>query len=330
MLVTSSANPLKIGAKISLDQTIFLSTINYIGTFPTLDWHFVSDGFVRSFLVVKSPDFEYQRPGNLDELLAFLADESCDSQMIAGGQSLVPMMNYRVTQPDRIIDLQDVEDLRGVAIADGVISIGAMTRYVELQNPDVEAALPLLPRVLPHIAHDAIRNRGTVGGSLGLSDPAAELPALVLALGGWIDLACQEGRRTVSADEFFHGVYDTECAENEVIMAVRLPCAAPEDRFGFHELARRHGDYAMAGVMIAAPTAGPVRAAFFGIADKAFRLPELEQALQEHLASGDVADLDRAVSCLAEVEMVSDTHASEAMRRHLAGIVLRRAVEGLE
>ena len=279
---------------------------------------------------MKSPDFEYQRPGNLDELLAFLADESYDSQMIAGGQSLVPMMNYRVTQPDRIIDLQDVEDLRGVAIADGVISIGAMTRYVELQNPDVEAALPLLPRVLPHIAHDAIRNRGTVGGSLGLSDPAAELPALVLALGGWIDLACQEGRRTVSADEFFHGVYDTECAENEVIMAVRLPCAAPEDRFGFHELARRHGDYAMAGVMIAAPTAGPVRAAFFGIADKAFRLPELEQALQEYLASGDVADLDRAVSCLAEVEMVSDTHASEAMRRHLAGIVLRRAVEGLE
>ena len=279
---------------------------------------------------MKSPDFEYQRPGNLDELLAFLADESCDSQMIAGGQSLVPMMNYRVTQPDRIIDLQDVEDLRGVAIADGVISIGAMTRYVELQNPDVEAALPLLPRVLPHIAHDAIRNRGTVGGSLGLSDPAAELPALVLALGGRIDLACQEGRRTVSADEFFHGVYDTECAENEVIMEVRLPCAAPEDRFGFHELARRHGDYAMAGVMIAAPTAGPVRAAFFGIADKAFRLPELEQALQEHLASGDVADLDRAVSCLAEVEMVSDTHASEAMRRHLAGIVLRRAVEGLE
>ena len=279
---------------------------------------------------MKSPDFEYQRPGSLDELLAFLADDSCDSQMIAGGQSLVPMMNYRVTQPDRIIDLNDVEDLRGVAIADGVISIGAMTRYVELQNPDIEAALPLLPRVLPHIAHDAIRNRGTVGGSLGLSDPAAELPAMVLALGGWIDLACREGRRTVSADEFFHGVYDTECAENEVITAVRLPCAAPEDRFGFHELARRHGDYAMAGVMIAAPAAGPVRAAFFGIADKAFRLPELEQALQEHLASGDVADLDRAVSCLAEVEMVSDTHASDAMRRHLAGIVLRRAVEGLE
>lgn len=279
---------------------------------------------------MKSPDFEYQRPGNLDELLAFLADHSCDSQMIAGGQSLVPMMNYRVTQPDRIIDLSDVEDLRGVAFADGMVSIGAMTRYVELQTPEIEAALPLSPRVLSYIAHDAIRNRGTVGGSLGLSDPAAELPAMVLALGGRIDLACQAGRRTVSADDFFHGVYETECAENEVITAVHLPCAVSGDQFGFHELARRHGDYAMAGVMIAAPSAGPVRVAFFGVADKAFRLPDLEQALQDHLASGDVADLDRAVSCLAEVEMVSDTHASEPMRRHLAGIVLRRAVGGLE
>ena len=279
---------------------------------------------------MKSPDFEYLRPDTLEELLAFLADDSCDSQIIAGGQSLVPMMNYRVTQPDRIIDINGIESLRGCSVKDGFVSIGAMTRYVELQHAGIDRQIPLLPRLLPHIAHDAIRNRGTVGGSLGLSDPAAELPALVLALNGTIDLACQATARRVAANDFFHGVYETDCREDEVITALHLPCAVDGDRFGFHELARRHGDYAMAGVIVAAPAAAPPRAVFFGVADRPLRVPELESCLADYLCGGDDAGLDRAIACLGDVEMVSDTHASEAMRRHLCGVVLRRAVEGME
>ena len=118
---------------------------------------------------MKSPDFEYLRPATLDELLAFLADDSCDSQIISGGQSLVPMMNYRVTQPDRLIDINGIDDLRGCRVEMGIMRIGAMTRYVELQHADIDREIPLLARVLPY-THDAIRNRGTVGGSLGLSD----------------------------------------------------------------------------------------------------------------------------------------------------------------
>ena len=149
------------------------------------------------------------------------------------------MMNYRVTQPDRLIDIS-IDDLQGCRVEKGIMRIGAMTRYVELQHADIDREIPLLARVLPYIAHDAIRNRGTVGGSLGLSDPAAELPALALALNGTIDLACQAQTRSVSADDFFHGVYETECREDEVITALNLPCASDGDRFGFHELARRH------------------------------------------------------------------------------------------
>ena len=279
---------------------------------------------------MKSPDFEYLRPATLDELLAFLADDSCDSQIIAGGQSLVPMMNYRVTQPDRLIDINGIDDLRGCRVEKGIMRIGAMTRYVELQHADIDREIPLLARVLPYIAHDAIRNRGTVGGSLGLSDPAAELPALALALNGTIDLACQAQTRSVSADDFFHGVYETECREDEVITALNLPCASDGDRFGFHELARRHGDYAMAGVIVAAPAGSMPRAVFFGVADRPLNMPDLDACLAEHLADGQTASLDRAIACLADVEMVSDTHASEAMRRHLCAVVLKRAIEGME
>ena len=279
---------------------------------------------------MKSPDFEYLRPESLAELLAFLADDSCDNQIIAGGQSLVPMMNYRVTQPDRLIDINGIEALRGCNVKNGVLSIGAMTRYVELQDAGIDKEVPLLPRILPHIAHDAIRNRGTVGGSLGLSDPAAELPALALALNGSIDLLCKAQSRSVSADDFFHGVYETDCREDEVITALNLPCADAGDRFGFHELARRHGDYAMAGVIIAAPANGSPRAVFFGVADRPLRIPELEACLADHLDDGDAASLDRAIACLDGIEMVSDTHASEVMRRHLCGVVLKRAVEGME
>lgn len=274
---------------------------------------------------MKAPDFDYRRPGDLAQALALLTDGGGEAQPLAGGQSLMPMLNFRVAGPATLVDLADIAELRGVTRADGWLRIGAMTRYAELADID---DVPLIAMALPHIAHDAIRNRGTLGGSLALADPAAEMPAVMRALGAVIELAGPDATREVAADDFFLGYYDTACAEDELIVAIRVPIATDGWRFGFHELTQRHGDYAITGVAIAAgPGADPVRIAYFGVSDRAIRADAAEDALTgTDFGANAVA---AALPHLAGLEIEGDLKASEALRRRYAAICLTRATEAM-
>lgn len=262
---------------------------------------------------MKAPDFAYARPEGLDAALALLAEHGGAAAPLAGGQSLMPMMNFRLSAPEVLIDLAGCGELRGIgAAAGGGTVIGAMTRYRDLMDwPDLAARLPLLACALPHVAHDAIRNRGTIGGSLALADPAAEMPAVMVALGAEIELASVRGRRRVAAEAFFHGFYGTAREEDELLVAVHVPPAPAAT--GFHEIVQRHGDYAMAGVALAAGGLAPLRglrAAFFGIAGAPVLL----------------TDAEGLEAALEGVDLLDDTKASAAMRRHLAGVALTRAL----
>lgn len=282
---------------------------------------------------MKAADFAYRRPADLAGALAVLSAEGDEVAPLAGGQSLMPMMNFRVAQPAVLLDLADVAELRGVTAGPEGLRIGAMTRYAQLAaNPLVMQGAPLIGLALPHIAHAAVRNRGTIGGSVALADPAAEMPALLLAMGASIELVSAKGGRVVAADDFFLGLYETARVPDELVAAIHIPADAGQRRTGFYELARRHGDYAMAGVAITAGGgAGDAftnpRIAFFGVSDRALRAPRAETALAGQMAEG--AALAEAVDALSELPINGDLHTPPEMKLKLAGVVLRRALAGM-
>lgn len=272
---------------------------------------------------VKAPDFQYHRPETLSAALALMAGDEVSA--LAGGQSLMPMMNLRLTAPEALVDLNAIQGLSGIQVEDEYLQIGAMTRYTALEaSAEITEHAPLIAKALPHIAHAAIRNRGTIGGSCALADPAAEMPALLLALGGQIDLQSATEARRVPADDFFLGLYETALTEGELVVAIRVPMAPRGQRFGFYEIARRHGDYAMAGCAIAASDdLTAVKIAFFGVSDRAVRAISAEAALAG-TSGGDDAVM-AAVESLGEIDFAGDLNADAATKRHLAGVALRRA-----
>ncbi len=270
---------------------------------------------------MKAPDFIYHRPETLQDAMTLLANDP-EAMPLAGGQSLMPMMNFRLARPDALVDLNKISGLSGISVDGGVVRIGAMTRYAELERSEiVQKHLPLIGMALPHIAHDAIRNRGTIGGSVALADPAAEMPALLLALDANIEVTGPRGKRTVPSDDFFKGMYETDLQTGELVTAVDIPKAQASDRFGFYELARRHGDYAMVGVAVA--DCERMRVAFFSVADRAVRAAAAEEILARKFGA-----IEEAVETLGEIEFNADQNASAATKRHLAGVALRRALEG--
>ncbi|SLN76767.1 FAD binding domain-containing protein [Roseisalinus antarcticus] len=277
---------------------------------------------------MKAPDFDYCRPGTLAEALSLLAGADGEAQPLAGGQSLMPMMNFRVAAPEILVDLAGIPELRGIARQGDMLRIGAMTTYRELQDDPALQAVPLIAMALPHIAHDAVRNRGTIGGSLALADAAAEMPALMMTLNAVIELAGPDGPREVPATEFFLGYYETACEPDELLVAVRVPVAQPGEVFGFHELVQRHGDYAMAGVAIRATGVAPIAGlavGFFGVSDRALRVPAFEEALTG--TDGSEAAIAAALPKLDAIEFEGDTKISAETRRHYAGVALKRALK---
>lgn len=238
----------------------------------------------------------------------------------------MPMMNFRLAAPGTLVDLSALDDLKGIADHDGGLRIGAMTRYVELAKSALIAErAPLLHMALPHIAHAAVRNRGTIGGSVALADPAAEMPALLLALDAQITVQSSTGEKTHAAADFFLGMYDTALEEGELVTAITIPPRAPDRRFAFYELARRHGDYAMAGVAISASgdPASDHRVAFFSIADRALRATAAETVLN------DGGSVEEAIAALADLPFAGDLNAGTSTKQHLSGVVLKRALGGL-
>jgi len=275
---------------------------------------------------VKPAPFDYARARSVEHAVELLGREG--ARVLAGGQSLIATLNMRLSHPSLLVDINEVTGLDRIARRNGHIEIGALVRHVQAErSAEIAQTAPLVARALPHIGHPAIRNRGTVGGSIAFADPAAELPACLLALDGEIDIAGPTGRRTVKADDFFHGLFETALGRQDVLTAIRLPAATREARLGFAELARRHGDYAMVGLAASARANGTklsdMRLAFFGVGATPVRARDAEQAL----AAGDI---DAAVKALdRDLDPPDDVQATGAVKKHLAGVLLRRVARQL-
>jgi len=275
---------------------------------------------------VKPAPFAYTKAKTLKEAVTLLAKHKDDARLLAGGQSLIATLNMRLSAPDLLIDINGIKNLNGIAKKGKYIEIGALARHAQVERSDVIAKhAPLIALAMPHIGHPAIRNRGTFGGSIAFADPAAELPACLLALGGEIDIAGPRGKRKVKADAFFKGLFETALRPQEMIIAVRIPAADKATRVGFAELARRHGDYAMVGLAASARGNGKgladVRLAYFGVGDTPVRVMKAEAAL----AAGDV---DAAVKAL-DLDPHDDVQATAKTKKHLAGVLLRRVAKQL-
>lgn len=265
----------------------------------------------------------YARANDLREALDLLANADGQGRVLAGGQSLIAAMNMRLSTGDMLVDISRISALAGVAEDGETLRIGALTRHAAVgADPLVKTHIPLLAEATGHIAHAAIRNRGTIGGALSHADPAAEFPACALALGASMEIAGPDGSRTVAAEDFFEDVFTTALAEGEILTALTVPKQRPGEAQLIEEVARRSGDYALVGLCLVKRDAGH-RVALFSVG----ATPILARACMARL---DAGDLDGAVTALqGEIDPPSDTQASAAYRRHLAGVLLRRAVARL-
>ena len=275
---------------------------------------------------MKPAPFAYAKARTLKEAVALLGKHRGDARLLAGGQSLIASLNMRLSAPDLLVDINGIKGLDGIAKKGKFVEIGALARHTQVERSKVIAQhAPLIARAMPHIGHPAIRNRGTFGGSIAFADPAAELPACLVAMGGEVEIAGARGKRKVKAEAFFKGLFETALRPREVLTAVRVPAADKNTRVGFAELARRHGDYAMVGLAATARADGKalkdVRLAFFGVGDKPVRATKAEAALAKGDVEGAVAALD--------LEPQDDVQASGAVKRHLAGVLLRRVAKQL-
>ncbi len=282
---------------------------------------------------MKPAPFAYVRPASLEDAIAALDEHGEDSRILAGGQSLMATLNMRLSAPEILVDIGRVPDLAGIEETDAGLRIGAMTRHAEVEASDLVASrAPLIASAMPHIAHPAVRNCGTFGGSIALADPAAELPACAVALGARMTIAGKGGTRTVDADAFFRGLYETALEPGEVLTAVEVPGIGAGWKSGFMELARRHGDYAMIGlaahVEVQDGRFGQGRLVFFGVGERpvcAVRSAALLDGESWSDALGDrIAD-----ALKEELDPSEDLNADAPMRRHLAGVLARRVLAPL-
>ena len=281
---------------------------------------------------MKPASFHYCKPNSSEEVFALLRDHR-DAVVLAGGQSLVAMLNMRLVSPSHVIDITGLSELKGQSLADGWLRLGALTRHADVMTSELVAAqAPLLAQAAAEIGHPAIRNRGTVGGSLALADPAAELPACLLALGGRVEVAGPEGRRHVDAVDFFQGPFQTALGNSEILTAVEVPVQKANQRCAIDELARRHGDYALAGLAVQGNfddgrVAG-LRLAYFGVGDR----PVLAQAAAAALEGKelDAAAIEAAANGLAQdVEPIGQPGCSGATKIHLASVLTKRVLNRL-
>lgn len=251
---------------------------------------------------MKSAAFALERPTRLADALTMAGQLGGAARFIAGGQSLLPAMALRMACPDVVIDLAGLSELRGVHDLPGSVRVGALTTYRQAEHdPLLRRHVPLLARALPWIAHPAIRNAGTLGGSVALADPAAEMPAVCLALDATLVVQGQGGERRVKAEDFFRGLYETALAEGELLLAIEFPKARTGEAAHLDEIARRRGDFAIAGLAVAGE-----RAVLFGVSSRPVLLPP-----------------DRSID---GIDFFPDLHHSVDVKRHLAQVLLRRAM----
>jgi aerobic carbon-monoxide dehydrogenase medium subunit len=281
---------------------------------------------------MKAAAFDYVRASGVDETVNLLAKHGGGAKLLAGGQSLLPALNLRLMTPEVLIDISGIASLRGIRIDGGTVKIGALTRHADLLvSPEIATHAPLLAKAMPHIAHAAIRNRGTIGGSLCHADPASELPACVQALGATLVLQGPGGERRVEANDFFTGLYETVLASDELLTGIEFPALSAGERAYFHEFARRRGDYAIVGLAAQAKASGDriwgARLAFFGVGERATLCPAAAEALARPITPNVIADAQSALS--RDLQPQNDHQASAATRLHLARVLLRRCIDDL-
>jgi aerobic carbon-monoxide dehydrogenase medium subunit len=272
---------------------------------------------------LKPPPFGYSRPESVSEAVEILASAGEEGKVLAGGQSLIPLLNMRLAMPSHLVDINRLSDLSYVSIADGQIAIGALARHAEvLADPAVRAAQPLIAQALGLVAHPVIRNRGTTVGSIVHADPSGEMTAVLALLGGTVVLASADGRRTVAAKDFFLGPLESDVRPEELAIQVSMPVLAPRAGCAFTEVSRRNGDYAVCGVAVLAELSesgafAGARAAYLSVAGTPLVIDLIETG--GHPAAAGRLAMDR-------VAPSSDIHATAAYRRHLAGVLTERGL----
>jgi carbon-monoxide dehydrogenase medium subunit len=281
---------------------------------------------------MKASAFSYARATSVGNALELLIAHGDKAKVLSGGQSLMPAMNLRLMAPELIVDIGELAELRGISVSGNVVRIGALTRHVDLaRSPEIATHAPLLAQAIGHVAHPAIRNRGTIGGSLAHADPASELPACMVALRAVIVVSGQQGERRIAAADFFTGIYQTALTAQELLVAVELPALPENSAHFFDEFARRHGDYAIVGLAAQAVVRGGVfsdfRPVFFAVGDRPVLAKAPSRLVHRPVTPALLADAAAALA--AELEPDGDQQASVSMRRHLAKLLLVRCAAAL-
>ena len=284
---------------------------------------------------MKPAPFEYYRPQSRAEALALLAEHGT-AKPLAGGQSLIPAMNFRLAMPEVLVDLNAIPDFGYIRNAGGVLRIGAMTRHRAVErSEDVRNFAPLLHEAMPFIAHPAIRTRGTIGGSLAHADPAAELPAVMLALGATIRIEKSDGSRDVPAAEFFTGLFSTVLEAGEIVTEIAIPIAAASavsSASAFLEFSRRRGDFALAGVAVRLDLddrgiCARAHIALFGVGDRPMPSESAARIIEGQMPTSELIRAAADAAARDDIDPTGDIHATSRYRRHLAGVLTRRALE---
>lgn len=283
---------------------------------------------------MKAPEFDYAKPATLAQVFALLQEYGDEARLLAGGQTLMATLNMRLSDPALLIDLTGIDALRGIRVQGDALRIGALATHSEIEaSPLVAQHAPLLALAAPHIAHRAIRNVGTWGGSIAYADPAAEWPTCLLALGGTVIAQGPAGERRIAADDFFRDLYTTALQADEVLVACEIPLARPDGWCHFTELARRHGDYAIVGLAASARRSGATltqpRLVLLGVGTTPLRARQTEALIDGRPLTP--ALIAQAVAALrAEIEPLPDLTNSPQTKRHLAGVLLQRLLQSAQ
>jgi len=281
---------------------------------------------------MKPAPFEYYAPDSIEQALDLLREHGESARLLAGGQSLVPTMNFRVVQPAVLIDLNRVEELKYIREEDATLRIGAMTRERELEvDPVIARKTPLLAEAMPHVAHPQIRNRGTLGGSLANADPAAELPVIMLALRARLKVRNADGERWVGAREFFVGMFATDLAADEMLVEIELPSTPPRTGWSFMEVAPRAGDYALMGVAALVTLdeerrCTQARLVYLNAGDGPVEAKEAGSALEGKIPDAESINEAAELASQKEINPFGNIHTSPEFQRHLAGVLTRKTL----
>jgi len=280
---------------------------------------------------MKMPAFCYHRPATIEEAVGLLAEYGSEAKVLAGGQSLVPLLALRLSHPEHLVDIGRVEGLGSIDDGPAGFTIGAAVRHADVELASVTGrAAPLVAAAMPHIGHRAIRNRGTVCGSLAHADPAAELPAVMLALEAGLLLRSARGERRLPASAFFTGLFETALEPDEILAEVAIPALPPGTGCAFREVSRRHGDYALVGAAAVVTLDGGIctgaRITFLSVGEGPTEAVEAGRGLRGHALNEDAIAAAAETASTTDIDPPADIHASEAYRRHLARVLTRQVL----